>query len=135
MPLSTCGVLRTSLLERRTATSKSSHYQLVGDIVLPYRDPRLAYVSRIPYEVLRPTQKRFVQDPLRRRYGLGDIVERRRASIHEGTGLYDSFKARLEELARTQGLSRRASGAASVRPSGGPVLTKGAAADPPRATA
>jgi asparagine synthetase B (glutamine-hydrolysing) len=80
---------------------------LGGEIVLPYRDPRLAYVSRIPYEVLRPTEKRFVKDALRRRYGLGDIVERRRASIQEGTGLYDSFKARLEELARTKGLSRR----------------------------
>jgi class 3 adenylate cyclase len=80
---------------------------LGGEIVLPYRDPRLAYVSRIPYEVLRPAQKRFVKDALRRRYGLGDLVERRRASIQEGTGIYDSFKARLEELARTQGLSRR----------------------------
>jgi asparagine synthetase B (glutamine-hydrolysing) len=80
---------------------------LGGEIVLPYRDPRLAYVSRIPYEVLRPAQKCFVKDALRRRYGLGDIVERRRASIQEGTGLYDAFKARLKELARTQGLSRR----------------------------
>jgi hypothetical protein len=57
--------------------------------------------------VLRPAQKRFVKDALRRRYGPGDIVERRRASIQEGTGLYDAFKARLEELAATQGLSRR----------------------------
>ena len=80
---------------------------LGGDIVLPYRDPRLAYVSRIPYEVLRPGEKRFVKDALRRRYGLGDIVERRRVSIQAGTGLYESFKERLEELARTQGLSRR----------------------------
>jgi asparagine synthetase B (glutamine-hydrolysing) len=80
---------------------------LGGEMVLPYRDPRLAYVSRIPYEVLRPTEKRFVKDALRRRYGLGDIVERRRASIQEGTGMYESFKARLAELARTQGLSMR----------------------------
>ena len=80
---------------------------LGGEMVLPYRDPRLAYVSRIPYEVLRPTEKRFVKEALRRRYGLGDIVERRRFSIQEGTGLYDSFKARLEDLARTEGLSRR----------------------------
>ncbi len=80
---------------------------LGGEIVLPYRDRRLAYVSRIPYEVLRPAEKRFVTDALRRRYGLGDIVERRRASIQAGTGLYDSFKARLQELAATQGLSTR----------------------------
>ena len=80
---------------------------LGGAIVLPYRDPRLAYVSRIPYEVLRPPEKRFVKDALRRRYGLGDIVERRRVSIQGGTGLFDDFKARLEELARAQGLSRR----------------------------
>ena len=80
---------------------------LGGEIVLPYRDPRLAHVSRIPYEVLRPTEKRFVKDALRRRYGLGDIVERRRFSIQAGTGLYDSFKARLQELGRTQGLSTR----------------------------
>jgi len=80
---------------------------LGGEIVLPYRDPRLAYVSRIPYEVLRPAEKRFVKDALRRRYGLGDIVERRRFSIQAGTGLYESFEARLEDLATTQGLSRR----------------------------
>lgn len=80
---------------------------LGGEIVLPYRDPRLAYVSRIPYEVLRPAEKRFVKDALRRRYGLGDIVERRRFSIQAGTGLYDSFKARLQELAPTQGLPER----------------------------
>lgn len=80
---------------------------LGGEISLPYRDSRLAYVSRIPYEVLRPTEKRFVKDALRRRYGLGDIVERRRVSIQAGTGLYDSFKARLEELAPTEGLSAR----------------------------
>ena len=79
---------------------------LGGQIVLPYRDPRLAYVSRIPYEVLRPAEKRFVKDALRRRYGLGDIVERRRVSIQQGTGIYKSFKARLQELARSQGLSR-----------------------------
>jgi asparagine synthetase B (glutamine-hydrolysing) len=71
---------------------------LGGKIVLPYRDPRLAYVSRIPYEVLRPADKRFVKDALRRRYGLGDLVERRRVSIQKGTGLYESFKARLQEL-------------------------------------
>ena len=80
---------------------------LGGEIVLPYRDPRLAYVSRIPYEVIRPAEKRFVKDALRRRYGLGDIVERRRFSIQAGTGLYDSFKARLQELAPTQGVSTR----------------------------
>jgi len=78
---------------------------LGGEAVLPYRDPRLAYVSRIPYEVLRPAEKRFVKDALRRRYGLGDIVERQRFSIQVGTGLYESFKARLQELAPTQGLS------------------------------
>ena len=78
---------------------------LGGAIVLPYRDPRLAYVSRVPYEVLRPVEKRFVKDALRRRYGLGDIVERRRFSIQAGTGLYDSFRARLQELASAQGLS------------------------------
>lgn len=78
---------------------------LGGEIVLPYRDPRLEYVSRIPYEVVRPDEKRFVKDALRRRYGLGDLVERRRVSIQKGTGLYKPFKARLEELARTEGLS------------------------------
>jgi len=78
---------------------------LGGEIVLPYRDPRLAYVSRIPYEVLRPAEKRFVKDALRRRYGLGEIVERRRFSIQVGTGLYESFKARLKELAPAEGLS------------------------------
>lgn len=71
---------------------------LGGEMVLPYRDPRLAYVSRIPYEVLRPTEKRFVKDALRRRYGLGDIVERRRVSIQKGTGLYEAYKARLQEV-------------------------------------
>lgn len=80
---------------------------LGGEAVLPYRDPRLAYVSRIPYEVLRPAEKRFVKDALRRRYGLGDIVERRRVSIQKGTGLYESFKARLHELAPAEGLSTR----------------------------
>lgn len=74
---------------------------LGGEIALPYRDPRLAYVSRIPYEVLRPAEKRFVKDALRRRYGLGDIAERRRVSIQKGTGLYGAFKARLEEVDRT----------------------------------
>ena len=71
---------------------------LGGEIVLPYRDPRLAYVSRIPYEVLSPAEKRFVKDALRRRYGLGDIVERRRVSIQKGTGLYEGFKGRLQEV-------------------------------------
>jgi asparagine synthetase B (glutamine-hydrolysing) len=80
---------------------------LGGELVLPYRDPRLAYVSRIPYEVLRPAEKRFVKDALRRRYGLGDLVERRRFSIQAGTGLYESFKARLQALAPAQGLSTR----------------------------
>jgi asparagine synthetase B (glutamine-hydrolysing) len=78
---------------------------LGGEPVLPYRDPRLAYVSRIPYEVVRPGEKRFVKDALRRRYGLGDLVERRRVSIQKGTGLYDSFKARLEELAPAEGVT------------------------------
>jgi asparagine synthetase B (glutamine-hydrolysing) len=71
---------------------------LGGRAVLPFRDPRLAYVSRIPYDVLRPDDKRFVKEALRRRYGLGDIVERRRVSIQKGTGLYESFKAQLQEL-------------------------------------
>src|SRR4051812_29732557 len=78
---------------------------LGGEIVLPYRDPRLAYVSRMPYEVLRPAEKRFLKDALRRRYGLGDLVERRRVSIQKGTGLYESFQARLQELVPTPGLS------------------------------
>jgi hypothetical protein len=97
--------------EKRTALKKASYEkfdfrthhligivgQLGGKLITPYTDSRLSYLTRIPFSVIGPLDKRFAKDAMRRRYGLDEIVERKRTSMQEGTGLYRLLKDRLKK--------------------------------------
>jgi hypothetical protein len=76
--------------------------------IMPYTDARLAYMSEVSPSVLHPSSKSFVKDALRRRYGLDDIVERRRVSMQAGLGLRDDFKRALRQrfASRSKSISR-----------------------------
>ena len=65
--------------------------------IMPYTDRRLTYLSDVPSSVISPLDKRFVKDALRRCYGLGDIVERRRMSMQAGIGFRNHLKAALRD--------------------------------------
>ncbi len=70
--------------------------ELGGQVLMPYADPRLAYLSAIPFSVIEPFEKRFVKAAVRRRYGFDVIADRERTSMQEGTGLYRALKERLK---------------------------------------
>ncbi len=68
-----------------------------GNLVQPFLNQRLQYIQRIPYSVINPLNKNkgFVKEALRRRYGLGDIVERPRIGLQTGTGLKEELGTAL----------------------------------------
>ncbi len=70
---------------------------------MPYTDKRLAYLSEVPSSVINPSTKSFVKDAMRRRYGLGDIVERHRMSMQAGMGLRDPLRQALLQRYATYG--------------------------------
>jgi asparagine synthetase B (glutamine-hydrolysing) len=94
----------------RRGTGSGTIFKLIAEKqgavpVTPFGDPRFEYMTRIPYSVLSPLDKRFVKDGLRRRYGLDDIVERPRIPMQRGTGLEeetsDLLLARYSDLGKT----------------------------------
>lgn len=80
---------------------------LGGTMVMPFHDRRLDYIGQLPFEVINPIEKSFVKDAIRRRYGLGDIVERPRIGMQDGTGLYYPMKSELKKRYGKLGGTRR----------------------------
>jgi hypothetical protein len=92
--------------DRRGTHSAIIFKQIAGAVpVTPFADQRFEYMSRVPYSVVSPLDKRFVKDGLQRRYGLDDIVERPRIPLQKGTGLdqevADLLVARHGDLSKT----------------------------------
>lgn len=79
--------------------------ELGGTLIMPYQDESLSYISEVPYSIISPFDKKFVKDAIRRRYKLGDIVERTRIGMQDGTGLYRPFKSKLKKIYKSLGCS------------------------------
>lgn len=75
--------------------------------VLPYRDPRLAYLSEVPSTIIPVDDKTFVESALRRRFDLTGIERRRSIGMQDGTGLYQPFKTQLRSMFPQAGSSSR----------------------------
>ena len=97
-----CATSQAAFLSGDTGTAGVHVAKIIGNLgatcILPYRDTRLQYLSNVPFSVIRPFDKAFVKNAVKRRYGLGAIADRQRMSVQDGTGLYDLLAERVRQL-------------------------------------
>lgn len=68
--------------------------------ILPYLDRRLSYLSKVPFSIISPFDKKFIKEGMARRYGLANLVDRASVGMQTGTGLYQSFRLRMKQQYR-----------------------------------